>query len=423
MKVKDLKNRRAEQIKAQQNIVNFAKGEDRGMNEDETTKFDGLQTEIEAAEKNIERMVKFEANEKRIAVVEGKKIDGPVAVVGEERTQPFSFLRAINNAIDKKGHEGAEADAFDQAGEELRTSGLSVVRGHQIAVPSNMLFNRDVSVLGDSGTKGGKLVASTPMAVMPLLPKLALADMGATVHNGLVGDYPLISGEAFTFGYVAENGAVSGTDVNFDGPTLKPKRLSGVVDVSNQWLIQTGPTAESNLRALIAAGINAAITKGGIAGGGANGPVGIYDSITSNIQAGAAGVPTWDDIVGLETLIKSANAEERNMAYLSDPALMGKLKTTKKDAGSGVFLSENQMLNGRKHVASTLVDTLNTGLDHPLIFGDWAEMNIGFWGGISFMVDTVTQAASGKTRLVFNLYNDVALANESAFAIRKNFNV
>lgn len=417
-KLNELIALRASKIEAQQTLVNGV--EDRNLSKEENTKFDGLQSEIEGLNKEIERAEKFAENQKRMASVAGT----PVGEVKEEReVQPFSFLRAINNVIDGKAHEGEEKRAFDECKNELNESNKTIQRGHQVAIPNDMLIARDITVDGDSGTKGGKLVASTPQVIMPLLPSLKLADMGAKTYPGLVGDLPLISGDEFTFAYVAENGAVSSTDVVYDGPTLTPKRLSGVVDVSNKWLVQTGAAVEANLRALIGAGIEAAMVRNAIAGPGTEAPTGLYDAITTNVQAGAAGAPTWEDVVGLETLIKSANASDGNLAYFSDPALMGKLKTTLKASGVAGYIHENGMLNGRKHTASTLVGTLDVGVSHPLIYGDWAQMAIGFWGGITFQVDPLTQAASGKTRLIFNLYNDIAIANEKAFAIRNNFTV
>ena len=296
--------------------------------------------------------------------------------------------------------------------------------GISVAIPSEMLMNqRAQTVTGDSGTKGGEFVASVPSDVMPLLPSLKIEEMGATVMTGLTGNLKLLSGDEFTFSYVAENAEVSPTDVVIDGVDLKPRRLSGVVDISNQWLIQTTPAAEAHVKMLISNGIQNAITTAFINGPGGVAPTGLYSAITTNVQVGSAADPAWEDVVGLETLIKSANATEANLYYLSDPSLMGKLKTTKKDAGSGIFLSEGGKLNGRNHIASTLVSTLDAGASHPLIYGDFGQATVGFWSGVSFIVDTLTQATKGKTRLIFNVYNDVAVANEKAFAIRKNFTV
>lgn len=421
----ELKQERASLIKEQQTLTTTARNANRELNEEETTQFRATQTKIDGYAQLIKDAEAREANDALMAGNNGVQIDTPKPTQEEQRNaQPFSFIRAINNARNNKEQTGSEKAALEEGLKEIRQRGLAVEEGVSVAIPSDMLVQqRDISVTGDSGTKGGALVPTTPTTVMPLLPKLMLQEMGATVMTGLQGNLKLLSGDEFTFNYVAENAEVSSTDTVVDGVTLSPKRLSGVVDISNQWLIQTTPAAEAHVKMLIANGIQCAMVKAFVSGGGANGPSGLYDTITTNVQSGAAGAPTWEDIVGLETLIKSANASDSNLYYLSDPALMGKLKTTKKDAGSGIFLSENGMLNGRKHTASTLVGTLDAGASHPLIYGDFGQATIGFWSGVSFIVDPLTQATKGKTRLIFNVYNDVAVANEKAFAIRKNFTV
>lgn len=421
-----LKQERASLIQEQQNLTATARTANRELNEDETATFRATQTKIEGYAQLIKDAEAREANDALMADTRGVQVNTGAAPTKEEKeaAQPFSFIRAINNARKGKDQTGAELSALESGLDEINQRGLTVQDNVSVAIPSDMLVSqRDISVTGDAGTKGGALVATVPTVVMPLLPKLKLQEMGANVMTGLVGNLKLLSGDEFTFSYVGENEEVTSTDTVVDGVTLSPKRLSGIVDISNQWLIQTTPAAEAHVKMLIANGIETAMVKAFIAGGGTDGPDGLYDTIATNVQTGTAGAPTWEDVVGLETLIKSANASDSNLYYLSDPALMGKLKTTKKDAGSGIFLSENGMLNGRKHTASTLVGTLDSGASHPLIYGDFAQATIGFWSGVSFIVDNVTQAAKGKTRLIFNIYNDVAVANEKAFAIRKNFTV
>lgn len=418
--LQELKQERASKIAEQETLATLARTEKRQMTDVENTSFDDIQEEVERLDAEIKRAQILEDNAKA-ATRNVAPINTPRK---EERVQPFSFIRAINNAKNNAPQSGEEKRALEAGLEEIRTRGLDVPGGVGVAIPSEMLVaSRDISVTGDSGTKGGKLVATEPQTVMPLLPSLKLEEMGANVMTGLKGNLKLLSGDEFTFNYVAEGAEVSPTDTVVDGVDLKPKRLSGVIDISNQWLLQTTPAAESHVKMLIANGIQSAITRNFINGPGGVAPNGLYNVITTNVQSGAAGAPTWENIVGLETSIKSANATEGNLYYLSDAPLMGKLKTTKKDAGSGIFLSENGMLNGRKHIASSLVPTLDSGASHPLIYGDFGQATIGFWSGVSFIVDPLTQAAKGKTRLIFNIYNDVAVANEKAFAIRKNFTV
>lgn len=417
----ELKQERASKVDAQEAIVTLAKAEqNRSFKDEETTRFDALQTEIDALAVDIARAEKFEASQAARSA-EGVVIDAPT-IDKPKKQERFSLMRLIRNAADGIKQTATESEMIERANEELRANGKPTVSGKQVALPADMLFRSGQSVTGDSGAKGGKLVASNPEVIMPLLPSLTLEQMGAQVYPNAVGDIPLISGEAFSFGYVTENGSASESDVDFTGPVLTPKRLSGVVKISNRLLAQTSPAAEANLYGLIGNGINSAMVSAAI-NGAVNGPTGLYDG-AGNVQSGAAVAPTWDAVVGLETLIKSANATKDNLYYLSDPALMGKLKTTKKDDGSGIFLvGENGMLNGKNYVDTTLAGTLDSGASHPLVYGDFKQMAVAFWTGVQMTVDPYTLASEGYTRLIFNVYNDIQLANPKAFAVRKNFTV
>lgn len=416
----ELKQERASKMKAQSDLVGVAKADqNRNLTAEENVKFDGFQAEIERLDADILRAEQFEANEARMSKA-GETVGAP-AVVKSVKEERFSLSQMIRNASEGVAQRSAESALIDKANEELRANGKEVVSGKRIALPSSMLY-RAQSVTGDSGANGGALVETKKQIVMPLLSNLTLEGLGAKVYSGLVGDVDLISGESFAFDYATENGTATDKTAGFDGPTLSPKRLTGVVKISNRLLAQTSPQAEANIYALIGQGINAAMVKAAISGS-TNGPTGLYDS-AGNVQAGAAGAPTWDDVVGLETLIKSSNATKDNLYYLSDPALMGKLKTTKKDAGSGIYLvGENGLLNGKKYLDTTLAGTLDAGASHPLIYGDFSQMAIGFWSGVQMTVDPYTLAAEGYTRVIFNIYNDVQLANAKAFAIRKNFTI
>ena len=250
----ELKQERASLIKEQQTLTTTARNANRELNEDETAQFRATQTKIEGYKQLIADAEAREANDALMAGNNGVQIDTPKPSHDEKRNaQPFSFIRAINNARNNKEQTGSEKAALEEGLKEIRQRGLAIEEGVSVAIPSDMLVQqRDISVTGDSGTKGGELVPTTPTTVMPLLPKLMLQEMGATVMTGLQGNLKLLSGDEFTFNYVAENAEVSSTDTVVDGVTLSPKRLSGVVDISNQWLIQTTPAAEAHVKMLIA---------------------------------------------------------------------------------------------------------------------------------------------------------------------------
>lgn len=414
MKKSDLlKQERATKIDALNNLVEVRKIENRDFSEAEEQNFDSLEVEIRNFDTKIEREIKVEAAEAR------KAIDAGLAAQSETVEEPkkrFSLLKALNTLSRGKELTGVEGDINAEAVAEMRSQGMEVGEGLRISLPNR--FNRAQSVDGNSGGKGGALVPSVPQMVQPLQPNLPLADLGVTVLSGLVGDVPLPTSGTFTFSYVGETADVSASDVGIAGPTLKPKRCSGVVEISKKLLLQTSFAIESHIINLMNIAYGNAITKAAINGGGGDAPTGLYSAITTNVNT-TAGAPTFATINALEALVEDANGTNIARAYFSDAKLKGKCKVTSTDAGSGVFLCNGPEMNGYKYVATSLADTLDSGASHPLIFGDWSQLTVGYWGNLSIMVDPYSSAASGKVRLIVDGYSDVAVTNEAAFAINK----
>ena len=50
-----------------------------------------------------------------------------------------------------------------------------------------------------------------------------------------------------------------------------------------------------------------------------------------------------------------------------------------------------------------------------IVYGNFADLVIGQWGGIDLTVDPYTQAANGKVRLVINAYFDAKPRRAEAF--------
>lgn len=408
-KLADLQADRASKLTKQEELVKNTA--ERNLNEEETRQFDELQNEINDLDNQI-RMAKIQKeNEIRMASLAGTPVDEPKKT---EKRESFSFVRAINNVVNKRQLSSIEQELKEAANDELRSSGLSFEG--DFAIPSTMF--RAQTVTGDSGTKGGALVATDISVVQPLEPKLTIQDLGANIMSGLSGNVTLPSSGSFSLSYVAETADVAGIDTTFSGPTLKPKRLAGVVNISKQLLMQGSIDVENYIRQRLENAVNVAVLKGALNGAGGVAPTGLYSLITTNINT-TAGAPTWPTIVNLESLIKSSDATEQSLAYLSDPMLRGVMKSTAKDAGSGLFLADGNTLNGYKYIASSVVPTLDSGASHPLVFGDWSQMFAGFWGGMSFTIDPYTLASSSQIRIIVEIFNDVAVTNEKAFAINK----
>ena len=117
-----------------------------------------------------------------------------------------------------------------------------------------------------------------------------------------------------------------------------------------------------------------------------------------------------------------ANADVGTMGYLTNAKVRGKLKQTSKVSGQNGFIWEagNTPVNGYMAGVSNQVPsnlTKGTGTDlSAVIFGAWADLLIGQWGGIDLIVDDVTEAAKGNVRLVAHSEWDIAVRHAESFA-------
>lgn len=417
--VAELKQERASKIEAQRTMLDTLKTENRDFNETEQTRFDILDTEIGTLDTQIERAQKMENAAKRAAAL---KIDEPVKGAqqrgADDAKKQFSVARAILSAINKQSFTDEERSVINKGAQEMRESGIKVM-SNAITLPADAM--REYSVTGNSGAKGGALVPTQVMPVDPMLASLKLAELGVDIITGAVGKISFPSSEGLTFGYYGENESVTGTDSEFDGPEAEPHRLAGVIEISNQLLLQSN--ADAYVMKLIYQAIDAATLVGALNGDDVKAPKGAYSAITTNDLSGTPGAITHKDLVALKSAIKSANATEKSLGYLFDHEVEGALELTKKDAGSGNFLLENDKVIGRRYNASTLVPTLDTGASHPVIFGDWSQMKFVQWSGVQIVVDPYTKADAGKTRLIVNTYVDTLIVNEKAFAIKKDVTI
>ena len=113
----------------------------------------------------------------------------------------------------------------------------------------------------------------------------------------------------------------------------------------------------------------------------------------------AAGAPTWAELVKFETEAATDDALVGNLAYVGHSNVIGHCKSTPRDAGSGLMLMDNNMVNGyNAYRKNGLAAT-------DLLFGNFADVAIGMWGVLDVMPDKATKAASGG--LVMRVFQDV----------------
>jgi len=328
-----------------------------------------------------------------------------------KEVRSFSFLRAINylsNPTDRSAREAAafEIEASDAAAAKLGRQS----RG--ITIPQDVL-RRDLNV--GTATAGGNLVETMLDAgsfIDLLRNASALDQAGATVLTGLTGNVaiPRQSGAATAY-WVAESGAPTESQQTVDQVSLTPKTVAAYTDYSRRLMIQSSIDVENMVRNDLARVLALRIDLAGLYGTGSNSePLGLKLTTGIGTENFAAAAPTFEEVVALESDVATANALLGSPVYLMNAAMRGGLKTTKKDAGSGMFIMEGTEVNGYRGVLSNQVAS------GDLWFGNFADLIIGYFSGLDIMVDPYSNSTSGTVRVVAMQDVDIAVRHPESFS-------
>ena len=424
----ELKQQRSDKLDEIQAILDAAKAEEnRSLTDDERTKIEAFKTEARNLSNDIDTQKLLEQEQEERAKSESNKREKqPKKSPEEKASEQFSFIRAIKRTMSGKPLDGIEAEMFQEAHNEARQSGLSL--SGNIAVPGFMI-KRDLTA--GTNTQGGHTIQTDVGDLIPILePKLQVEALGATMLTGLVGNLDLPRGNADASAtWEGENDANAETSPTFDKISLSPNRLGAFTDISKQLMVQSSIQVENYVRRRLEFAIAKAVDLAAINGSGtAPEPEGILNVTgIGDVAGGTNGLaPTFDHLVDLESEIAVDNADMGRLAYLTTPGIRGKLKKTKIDTGSGLFVwgQDASSLNGYNAVVSTQVpSTLTKGSStdcHAIIFGNWEELIIAQWAGLDLVVDPYTGAKSALVTLVANSWWDVAVRHAESFAAMKD---
>ncbi len=403
------------------------------LSKEEEARADQLIDDISALNSSIERAEKTEAllQEKATQVAKQRANNDQRRNVEKDSPETkaaknFSLLRAINLTSRGKELDGLEREMHEEAQREMREAG--VTPEGNLHVPS-MVFSRDMTAGTD--TAGGHSVQTDLGQLIPILePKLQTESLGASVLRGLRGDlkFPRNDADASAT-WEGENDANAETSPTLDQITLSPNRVGAFTDISKQLIVQSSMDVENFIRQRLNFAVRKAVDSAAINGAGSGSvPEGILNVTgIGDVVGGTDGaVPTWPNIVSLETEIAVDNADMGNLAYLTTPGVRGLLKSTVLDAGSGQFIwgQGSTELNGyRAEVSTQVPSTLTKGTSndcHAIIFGNWAELLIGQWAGIDLVVDPYTSSKNALVTLVINSWWDVAVRHAESFAAMKD---
>ena len=223
-----------------------------------------------------------------------------------------------------------------------------------------------------------------------------------------------------------ESGAPTESKQAFDQVTMSPLTVGAYTDISRKLLLQSSIDIEAFVQNDLATVIALELQRVGIKGGGSKEPTGILatSSIGSVVGGTNGAAPDWADIIDLETAVSVANADVGTLAYLTNAKVRGKLKQTEKFStsnGMPVWGEGASPLNGYRAgvtnaVPSNLTKGTATSKCSAILFGNFADLIMGMWGGLDITVDPYSNSTSGTVRVVALQDVDLAVRHAESFA-------
>jgi HK97 family phage major capsid protein len=332
----------------------------------------------------------------------------------KKEIRQFSVVRAIAALANPSDRRLREAAAFEF--EVSDAAAQRYGRGAQgVMLPTDILGvwgKRDLNTSDDNEIVATNLLANEFIDV--LRNSSSVMQAGARMLPGLQGNVAIPKKTAASSGgwISSEGGAAGESEPTFGTVSMSPKNIGAFTDMTRQLILQSTPAIEQLVRDDLTQALALAIDKGALEGTGLSGqPTGILSTVGVNKPtAFAAAVPTFAEMVAMETAVAEDNALFGNLAYITDAATYGGLKTKAKDAGSGMFVLEGGQANGY-NVIRTQQSTAGN-----VYFGNFADCLIGMWGGLDLTVDPYTASSTGTVRIVALQTVDVALRNPVSFA-------
>lgn len=375
-------------------ILNKAESEKRSLNQEERTALDEKRNELDVLEA-------------RLAIEPNPTPNSKPQQATQEAEVP-SLLRFFREVA--SGNLSDASKRLHDAGvEEFRGTGMSVL-GKSFAIPSGTKRSLTVAATHDNTVQNELLEV-----LAPLRNQLVFGQVGATIMTGLVGDVTIPRYSGTTSSWKGETAKAANGEGQIESTTFKPKRLTTVLEVSEQFLLQDSIGAEEMLRSDILNSILVKLeaTALGKDDATADQPAGLFAGTIAD-----KGAVSLKRVVGMEGKIDVANALIGNLAYITNAKGRMYLKTTYKGTQevSGL-LSDGKELNNYKLLTTNGVATdLNTN-EEGLIFANWNDFVVCQWGGMTVKVDDATKADEGLVRFIINTYWDYGFRRPESYAV------
>lgn len=406
MNLAAIREKRAAKVADMRTLLAKAEAEKRNLSDAEKATFDTLKGEVQTLEGDEQRATFMQEMERRQA---GDPVGDKAATQLQQRVSVVEVMRA---QMEGRALTGAAAEYSQEA--ERRTG-----RKAQGAFVPLAALEQRVTTTGTAG----ELVPTDHRAdqyIEPFRNSLLARKLGVRVLSGLSGNLSVPKhGTGTTVGWVAENSALTASDMTFDEVTLSPKHAGGLCEMSRQLIMQSSPDVEQLARSDLSAMLAQAIDSALILGGGTNEPDGVL--ATAGIQTANLATLSWANVLGMVQKADLVNAAAVN--WIGSTKVKAKLAGTLKASGiAGYLLEGGRMADLPAYFTNQVPEKAGSPNTGRLILGDWSQVLLGIWSELDILVNPYAETAYSKGNVLVRAMStvDIALRHPEAFVVAED---
>lgn len=282
--------------------------------------------------------------------------------------------------------------------------------GQRLDVPLNQI----VRATSTGAATGGALVKEQHVDsyIDVLRANSIFAQLPIQTYSGLEGDgnlvLPKLSSD-FTemFAFIAEGEDSPEVDAKFEKLVLSPKTFSGSVPITRT-LIKSADTAERYVQSAMVNGAGLKLEK----------------EILTKIIAAApkqtlTAAITHEDVQAALGQLAAANVRTENVVAVVHPSTAAVLRSTIVASNTAAkFMIEGQRFDAWLCDAVKVIESTQVAAGQ-IVFGDYSNIVLASWGGLTVDRDDTSLRASQGIVLRTFAYIDHAVAHEEAFLVVK----
>lgn len=406
MTIAAIRENRAAKVQSMRQLLSAAETEKRSLNPAEQSTFDKLKTDVQDMEGQESRASFVEEAERRAL---GHPV-GDKHAAGLERS--VNVVDVIRAQMEGRALTGAAAEY--QAETERRTGR----KAQGVFIPMAALEQRVTTAA--NAPEIVPTVHRPDLYIEPLRNSLLARKLGVRVLSGLTGNLSIPKfGTGTTSGWVAENAALTASDMTFDPVTLAPKHAGGMTEMSRQLLQQSSPDVEQLVRNDLSFMLAQAIDSALIKGGGANEPTGVLSTV--GVQTANLATLSWANVLAMLQKLDLVNGNAANI--VASMKVKAKLAGTLKAAGIAGYLMEGgKMADLPVYFSNQVAEKAGAPNTGKLIAGDWSQVMLGIWSEVDILVNPFAETAYSKGNVLVRAMStvDIAVRQPTAFVFAED---